>query len=98
MVSASEQVEQDGRLNWQTIAQLEPRLRLIERELLASPPPCSADLWPAYSYWKRRIESLAGWLRPDAHLVLGTSGAYELAISRILDILERPRQRREVRS
>jgi hypothetical protein len=76
---------------WQTLCQLEPRLLLLERELLAS-PPMDGD-WHVYEQAKQRLRPLVGWGRRDGHDVLGSSAAWEVAIDAVLSIIEREARR-----
>jgi hypothetical protein len=85
-------------LAWETLTKLEPRLLLIEAELLASPPPHGQRFWIAYEAAKHRAAQLVGWFADSEFPVVGSSDAYEVAIDRILNILERPRGRRGARS
>ena len=82
------------RPTWPAICALEPHLRILEAELLASPPPRGHRLWPQYESAKGRLWSLVGWFRPDDHELLSTSLAWDTAIDRVLEILERPRRGR----
>lgn len=75
----------------QTLCQLEPRLLLLERELLAS-PPMNGD-WHEYEGAKQRLRPLVGWDRQDGHDLLCSSAAWDCAIQRVLDIVERGEHR-----
>lgn len=76
------------RPTWAMLCELEPRLLLLERELLAADPP--GDDWcHAYEAGKQRLKPLVGWDRHDGHDVLSSSAAWECAIDRVLAIVER---------
>ena len=82
-------------LTWGTLVRMEPRLSLIESELLASPPPRGQRFWFQYEVAKKRVSDLLGWFSDNPrHPVLSTSAAFDLAIGRVLTILERPNRRR----
>jgi len=85
---------QTARPTWPDLCQLEPRLRLIECELLASPPPRGRRLWATYEWAKSRLRPLVGWFRCDEHPLLTTSVAYEAAVVHVVGLLERRRRRR----
>ncbi len=86
-------------LTWGILVRLEPRLSLLEAELLASPPPRGRRFRFQYEAAKRRISGLVGWFADNPrHPVLGTSAAFDEAINRVLIILERRRRLRGGRS
>ncbi len=83
-------------LTWPVLIILEPRLRLIEQELLAGQRQRGRRLWQQYEYLKARLRPLVGWLSESPHELVTSAAAWELAISHLLGILERPRRRRRL--
>jgi hypothetical protein len=86
--------ERQVSLTWDDLTELEPRLRILERELLASPPPTKARKWSAYEMAKRRLRPLVGRFCTSSSYLLTSPHAWEVATARVLEILERPRGRR----
>jgi hypothetical protein len=84
------QLERSGKITWEQLAELEPRLKGLLRGVEASRPTEEKDDFWYEAEWnrlKRPIPNLVGFHRPNGHPDLRTIEAYDVVYFKLLNIL-----------
>lgn len=82
--------EPGRKLTWREIARIEPRLGELLKEIRAErdsggPAYCANEVW--YTRYKPRLVDLVGWGADSDNELMRTSAAYDLAYSKLYDVL-----------
>jgi hypothetical protein len=77
-------------LTWESIAELEPKVLVLLREIKAEPPH-EYDYLSIWRRYKERLSDLVGWdAETAAHPELRSSAAYDIVYHKLLDSLKDP--------
>ena len=84
------QLERSGKITWERLTALEPRLEGLLRDVEASrPTEATDDFWyeTEWNRLKRPISDLVGFHRHHGHPDLRTIAAYDVVYFKLLNVL-----------